>query len=486
MRRLLVVVLAVSSAACDDAVAPGSDVDLRIVSPAAGDSVWDLDPLVLLGEASAPAVGVLPDGFLWWTDNGDSIGGGRRVETRAAAGRFVFHARPGELRDSVVRTLVVRPDGLGRLLWTAPLAEQVGGDPLRLLPDGRLVARDAVYRIAVIAADGSVKLRYDLGTALVMGPPALAPDGHLVFGLIWGGPGGNGGALKWAPSGMVQWIFTTTDSGGFWPHHVHGGVAVDAAGNSYFTSEEGPAPIWSVGPDGGYRWRTSTQPLGPAEFLGWTVLVGDSLAVAPWREDSIVAVSTADGSLRWKAATGASLPLCQGEPAVGPSGTVYTMGPGWDRLVAISAAGTVLWDVPGVASLNPLVSASRIYLAGPSGGVITLSFDGGVLDTLGPPAGPGSAGASLAPGDVIYVAGPDSLVSLAADGTRRFAVAIPNALGVGCQPETSPVVGNDGTVYLRTAIGVMAFRDTVGPSTTAPWPTFQGNFQRTGRVATGN
>jgi hypothetical protein len=50
----------------------------------------------------------------------------------------------------------------------------------------------------------------------------------------------------------------------------------------------------------------------------------------------------------------------------------------------------------------------------------------------------------------------------------------------------SPVIGDDGTVYVRASgVGVMAFRDTVGPSTTAPWPTLQGNFQRTGRVATG-
>lgn len=495
-------VLALMPAGCDDTAAPRMVIDLRIVSPSAGDTAWDLDPVVLIGEASTPAVGLLPDDSLWWTDNGDSIGRGRRVERRVTAGqhRLALHARYGPLRDSVERSLSVRTEGLGRVLWAVPLEDQddintqFESSGLSLTADGRLLARGRSGNVLVIAPDGSVELRYDLGFALSHAPPAIGPTGTAYYGIVGisFGPGFRG-QLAWSPSEGLRWTFNIGDFGPLSEETPFGGSAVDAAENVYFATSTFDMPLWSTTRDGALRWRSATRPMSVTRSWGWVALVQDSLAVVMASyADSAVAVSTADGAVRWTVPVGSGWgSICRAAVAVGSGGTVYV--PSSDGgVAAVGPSGQVIWPNAGGDTRfhAPVVGADAVYGAVLEGGAVRIRIPSAAVDTIGRVEGTSlnrGAGATLGRNDVLYVAGQDTLYSFAADGTRRFATPMAHR-GAACWGfGDAPVIGADGTVYVRTTggDGVVAFRDTVGPSTTAPWPTLQGNFQRTGRVATG-
>jgi hypothetical protein len=422
------------------------------------------------------------------------------VERRATAGdhRIVLHARYGTLRDSVARQIGVLADGLGRVLWTVPLDDEPGwnemdGDGLALTPDGRLLALEGDGRILVIRQDGSVERRYEIDAFLAHGPPAVGATGTAYYGVVQMGTGFSG-LLTWSPvDGGMGWTFNVRDFSSATEELPYGGVAVDAAENLYFVTEAWDMPMWSVSRQGALRWRAATRPYLATRSFGWVVLVHDSLAVAlPSRSDSAVAISTADGTPRWTAPGGDSWgQVCRATLAVGSGGTVYVPASG-GGISAVSPAGTVLWNKVGGTALfySPVVSADAVYGAVRGGGAVRVRIPSAAVDTIGRVEGSppySAASATLGRNDVLYVAGTDTLYSFAPDNTRRFATPMQH-YGAGCwRFGDAPVIGDDGTVYVHTDRGgVMAFRDTVGPSATAPWPTFQGNFQRTGRVATGN
>jgi len=481
---------------CGEPTGSAPGVSVEILSPAGGEPAYDLEMLLLLGTATSPTVGTLPDDSVWWTDNGEMIGRGPRFEIWPDQGphRFVLRARYGTAEDSATRTITVQ-GGLARVLWTVPLEPRSfdDSDGLTMLADGRIVARHDTSGVVVIEPDGSTADRYETAFTLAQASPVALPDGSVLAGAWHGFPGGSGigGLVQVTPAEPTVWTFDLGTQGtGF--HHIHGGVAVDPGGTAYFVSGEHEAPFWAVDVGGTLRWRTETQPTdtgaGP-ENAGWTVLVGDSLAAAPLGGSFVAAVSTRDGSLRWINAGGPGNTWGRVMPAVG-CGTIYTAG--YDArghlLTAIAPDGVVRWSVPvpGLPS-NPVVGRSRVYLGWASGTVLAVSPVRVTLDTLGGEiiGGQSPGGTTLGAGDVLYVAGVDTLYSLTADGTRRFAIAIAIGGDGTWDVRPGPLIGVDGTVYLRTAGGVVALRDTVGAAADAPWPTAQGNFQRTGRVAIG-
>jgi hypothetical protein len=496
MNRPSLIALALSLAACESVVAPPDNhMDLRIVSPAAGATIWDLDPVFLVGEASARSVGVLPDDSLWWTDGGGFLGTGRRLEIRATAGEhhIQLHARYGTAEDSVACLLAVQAGGLGRVIWALPLGYDLNnGQGLSLMPDGRLLAYEPSGVFVVVRPDGSVELRDDVGADFRFASPALGPTGIAYYTVK---QSRGDGVLAWAPSGALRWWFNVHDYSSANEELPFGGVALDSAENIYFATEAWDLPVYSVDRNGAFRWRSATRPYLVTRSFGWVAVVQDSLVVAmPSRTDSAVAVSTADGSVRWTAPVGSGwfngsingphrcpVPVV----AVGQAGTVYVPS-SEGGVTAVAPSGSILWSTSagGMQFTNPIVGADAVYGA-TLGGAVRVWIPSGIVDTLGRwDSIPGTA--TLGRNDVLYVAGRDTLFSFSGDGTRRFATPIDH-FGTGCtfSGYSGPVIGSDGTVYLHITGGALiAVRDTVGPATNAPWPTFQGNFQRTGRVAT--
>ena len=202
--------------------------------------------------------------------------------------------------------------------------------------------------------------------------------------------------------------------------------------------------------------------------------------------DSVVALATSDGSIRWTVSRGGSLGTCQFAPAIGSDGTIYAPGPG--TLTAITPNGQVLWRQTGIASTpgSPVVGDAGIYVVTASG---VWAYSASGVRRTGFETRPfRGAAITLGANDVLYLLAVDTLISYDESGARRFATPIPNpgpADEHDCNSISGPTIGPDGTVYVRGYRGVYALRDTVGPSPDAPWVTLQGNFYRTGYRATG-
>jgi outer membrane protein assembly factor BamB len=65
------------------------------------------------------------------------------------------------------------------------------------------------------------------------------------------------------------------------------------------------------------------------------------------------------------------------------------------------------------------------------------------------------------------------------DGTVRFRAATLGASPAG----DSPIVGRDGTVYVRGDNTIVAVWDTLGPDPASPWPGYRGGASRRGTQA---
>jgi hypothetical protein len=128
---------------------------LRIITPLPSDTLFDTETIFFAGEATPEGFGLLPDGSLWWTEDGIEIGRGRHIQHLASVGRhtFGFHARYGERSDSVLLAASVMTT-MGRVLWTAPLAGSDEG--LALSPDGVIYAQDGSAVVAV-GPDGELE-----------------------------------------------------------------------------------------------------------------------------------------------------------------------------------------------------------------------------------------------------------------------------------------------------------------------------------------
>ena len=467
--------------ACDDAVEPAPDpLIVQIVRPDPAFQPYNLDMIELLGSAVAGDIGVLPDDSVWWTVDGEEITRGHRAKVRVIEGErtYRFHARYGAREESTTRTITVRSEGLGRILWTVPLASNEA-DGLSMAGDGTLYAMDGYDAAVAITPAGSARWRLDLPVSNLANLSAVGPDGTLHYGHT-GGAGTMGGVIAITPDGTIKWIFGTDSVGppGSANYHVHGGVAVDGAGNVYFGSEESDAPMYALSADGELLWRTPTSPGVDNRFWSYTILVGDTIAVALQRQDSAVAVHTGSGAVRWKVPVSGQV-FCQLAPAVNSDGRIWIPERSGDAVIEL---GVVTHSIDGDPSDGaPVLGPRGAYFATVDGQVRLLPA--GVEDME--PSGESTfyhGGVTLGANGVVYVLGNDSLVSWDAAGQMRFSTRVPHTAVACSWAQGGPVIGTDGTVYVRAShLGIVAIRDTVGPAVDAAWPTFQGNFQRNGR-----
>jgi hypothetical protein len=110
-------------------------------------------------------------------------------------------------------------------------------------------------------------------------------------------------------------------------------------------------------------------------------------------------------------------------------------------LTAIAPDGRVVWR--GWEAAYPVVGPDRLYVSSGDGTVFAISLDGARQDTLGTLLTTGArtlaqrAGMTIGRGDVLYVAGPDLLSSLTADGALRFAAPITSVTWMAVSLSTS-------------------------------------------------
>lgn len=495
------VVVSLACVACGDtAVAPPAPITARIVAFLPNGPVTSLDPIRVVGEAGAPDLGPLPDSSLLWYDNDRLIGRGRELEFLAEPGDHVirlFARHDGRAGDDRV-TIAVEEAALGSVRWSVPLSGKAA-DALAIGPGEVVYTTEAFDVLVAIERDGSVRWRRQLPGYGRWVPPAIAPDGAIIVPFpYWNAPDTTpfapGGVVALNPDGSTRWVWFTADHSppGKVYYHVHGGVAVDAEGRVYVGSEERVDVVrWALSPAGEVLWRTEAG----VGYDTWshTVLAADSLVLTMPRRDSTAVLSSATGEVRWFAPS-PWINYCTVAPGVGADGAIYYGSRASAsytteyRLAAVGPEGAVRWmrALPGPFVIgSPVVGPDRIYLGSASGGVMVLSLDGDSLATYGPALTWFGDVLTLGANGVTYVMANDTLFSYDAVGNRRFAAALPIAVDGSCYVSNGgPVIGDDGTVYVRTRDAVVALRDTVGPATDAPWPTLQGSFRRAGRRAT--
>jgi hypothetical protein len=499
-RGLLALLAATALVGCHDVAAPTPPpLAVRIIEPQAGVVVGDLDTVRLVGEATAEDIGAVPDDSIWWTLGRAELGRGRVHQGRLPLGADMIrlHARYGRREDSASAAVsVVR--AVGRMLWVVAL-DTNKLDGLSQAPDGTLYATDRRFgEVVAIAPTGEVKWRSQLPVVVQMLQPAIGLDGTLYWGYTYG-LGSYGGLLAMAPDGTVKWHFACDAYGppGSIYYRVLGQPAIGRDGTIYFASEENDGPMYAVNPDGSLKWRSSTRTTETTvlRFTGPVALVGDSLLVSIRRElgstlsQRLFALATESGTLRW------SRPLgvwgASAGPAVGANGTVYiaTYGTsGYASLLAFSPAGDTVWSRVAAWQMyagGPTLWSGRLFLGNALGGVwVYRTAAGDSLRAFGNTTSTRLGNAvTVGRGGVLYTAANDTLFSYTADGVVRYAVPVYHRWDVDFYGTAGGVLlGGDGTVYLRAAqLGVIAFRDTVGPATDADWPTLQGNPQRQGR-----
>lgn len=500
--RVLSALLVIGAiAACDDPADPEPQEDpsqddpppiqLVIESPPEGAALSVSADVVLRASAQAADLGMLPDDSVFWTVDGTPLPPGRTHTIRLEAGQHQLQvlARWGTRTAQASRTVSVAGPPIGSVLWRGSWdGEPVQGrGGLSAGVDGTLYAHD-FFGLWAFDPDGSDRWSFTGTTTGFEHPPTVLEDGSVVIGTEYG-------IAAVGPSGTMLWEYRLPDRYG--SEHVHGGVAVGPDGTIYFGSENENGVVVALWPNGQERWVTLVQPADtPAyRFFPAPVIVGDTLLVlVTTHRWFVAAVDARDGAVKWRLdmrlRPGTPAPLsAPAAPAVADNGDVVVALHG--SLVRVDPAGQIVWrkdyygPLGGVpAYSNALaISGGRIYVPMGDGGLEIYDGNGARVARYGP----GSAnsilgGVTLGRNDVAYVLHADTLRSYAPDGTLRYATHIGGNAGTGMYYVQVPVIGADGTVYVRsTDGGIVAVADTVGPAVNAEWPTMGGGNRRLGR-----
>ncbi|MEZ5331958.1 MAG: PQQ-binding-like beta-propeller repeat protein [Thermoanaerobaculia bacterium] len=235
------------------------------------------------------------------------------------------------------------------------------------------------------------------------------------------------------PEGRVRWRFTV--DGRFVSHRV--GLGPD--GTVYAHDNWGT--LYALSPEGGLEWLLD---LGDEGDEGPTVVGADGtvyVGVNPLGPDAQVVAVNPDGTVRWTFTTTNTQGLLAG-PGIGPDGNVYGVmeTPGIGAFALDPDDGTLLWNNEG----DPVMNEH------------------------------GQLGIEIAFGSDRFYVGFDEravhptalLFGFGLDGDQLFAVPRPDA---GAQP----VVGPDGTVYVRTWVGSAGIRlGAHDPDGTLRWLAF--------------
>ena len=327
-------------------------------------------------------------------------------------------------------------------------------------------------RLVALRPDGTEKWHVDSACGWI-GHPQVAADGTIYVVLC-------GKMLTaFTPAGAKKWEF---DAG-----HALGGIAVDASGNVYgFHYESGAylRTVFSLTPAGAGRWVVYLIGTNSAYYNATALVVGTGGRVYVSAESSgqpslLFALNASTGAKAWEVALNSAVNA--GAMAVASDGTIYvplgTSAP--DRLVAVSASGSILWDrtlgnAPGAPTI---ASDGTVYSVVLGQGLTAFAASTGAsLWSSGDT--PGLRGNAIAGNGVIYYGGSyigpswAPFIATNSDGTIRWRVSIPCAVG-------SPAIAGDGTVIVTGGATVTALRGSAALAS-SDWPRALNGNRNTG------
>ena len=240
--------------------------------------------------------------------------------------------------------------------------------------------------------------------------PAIAEDGTIYFGTLWGlGEGGKIFAVN--PNGTEKWRYQT----GF---GVSSSPAIGDDGTIYIGSMDGY--LYAMNPNGTLCWQSKVG----GEVHGHPSIADDgTIYIGSW--DFFLYAFYHNGTLKWKFGTGSYI---FGNPSIGEDGTVYI---GSDKLYAIYPDGTLRWSFDlgedrYISFSSPAISADgTIYI-----GTELYNHKGGDIIAINP------------------------------DGTERWRKLIANEWIY-----STPSIAEDGTVYIGSSSKTKNYRgalDSIG------------------------
>lgn len=359
------------------------------------------------------------------TDPGDTLWGAHLIFEPGFGLRDVALARDGTLYAYSLTGHLYAVNPGGGLKWEYDTGSVISTClAIRYAPPGENPQHDGTVYVGL--ADGRVLAVNPQGGlewtfqagCTVSGAPAIAKDGTIYVGSR------SSALFAINPSGTLKWVFETIETAG-----VEDPV-VGPDGTIYFGTfwED---RFYAVNPDGSLKWAVELEDpvtTSPAIATGGIIYVGARsklYSLYSW------------GAVRWAVQLYGQV---DSSPAIGADGTIYI---GADTLVAYNPDGSEKWHFqhdgkfPGVYVSSPAVDSNG-----------TIYF--GSLD------------------EYLYAVHPDGSFYWRCDTHE--------------QVHSSPIIGDDGTLYMNTLTHVIAFYTGSSGLANSTWPMYRHDPERSGRL----
>ena len=348
--------------------------------------------------------------------------------------------------------------------WTANLGYQCRSSPA-LDANGVIYITDLSGRLFAFNPDGTRRWVFDSGFESVS-TPAVGPDGSIVFGSR------NHRVYSVDAIGRKKWDYKTDG----W---VDASPALGLDGSVYIGSWD--RKFYAITSDGTKRWEFRAG--GPIVSSAAIDTAGNVYFGSNDRK--LYALNPA-GSKRWEFATGGTI---TSSPAIGGEGEIYFASAN-GKFHALNPDGSRRWflQTGGITSSSPVIGSDGTLYISVNQTHCAIAPDGKLKwqrdfwhaqpDQFGE-----NAAAVLVGGTVVFTGGDGFVMTVpTAEGDKEW---IWNYWLFG-PSYSSPLVSPGGTVYVIGVAGQLNALQRSAPAARSPWPTFRGNPQRTGRVATAN
>jgi outer membrane protein assembly factor BamB len=344
-------------------------------------------------------------------------------------------------------------------LWLLRMSGYIADSSPAIAPDGTIYQADFAGKMRAVTPQGRVKWAFKINSE-IKSSPAIGDDGTIYFGAR------DRKFYAVTPQGKLKWTFAT----GAW---IDSSPAIGVDGTIYFGSWD--ANFYALNPDSSKKWVFATSNVvvsSPAIGKDGTIYFGS--------HDKKFYALRPDGKLLWSFTTGA--PIIS-SPAINPDGVIYfTATDG--NLYALRPDGSERWHLHtgGVTESSPVLDESgNLYLAV---GACLWSVDrNGEKRWDWCRAVPIDATPAVAAYDEVYFSAPwRSLFACQNDRTDLWHISTAANL------VASPVIGDDGTIYVCDGMYLRAINSTNGlaPPAKSSWPMFRANARHTGRVQSVN
>ncbi|MEH0021767.1 MAG: PQQ-binding-like beta-propeller repeat protein [Desulfobacter sp.] len=322
---------------------------------------------------------------------------------------------------------------------------------------------------AVDPATGAVQWTSNIDKQIV-GTPVIGPAGT-----IYMGSGNSNRMYAIRPQGTVKWFYESTG----WPTKS---AAIGRDRTLYFGTPSGGA-FHAVEPDGSHKW-TSQNSLN--DRIAQTPVIGSDgtiyVGIYRYLNGNFLYAFNPDSTVKWASADlGTTIMNC----AIGTDGTIYVNTA--QKLYAISPTdGSTTWQLSDInaAVSSPVIGADgTIYIGSTDNKLYAINPQGTVKWTFS--TGGWVSKPAVASDGRIYVGSYDNK----AYGVNPANGTLAWLYDTGREIQASPLIGDDGTIYVVTANGqnpadnyLYALNGNGSRLADTPWPAVARNNVNTGDI----